>query len=135
MKLFRSLFKIPDTANAEENPGIPWFNLTSAPDLDQLETGRAFRPQVLFKHSTSCGLSGMMLRRFEKLWGSVGDQADFYFLDLIAHRELSNAVSRRYGVPHQSPQLIIIGAEGVLLHSSHGEIGAISPEEVLKNPA
>jgi bacillithiol system protein YtxJ len=75
----------------------------------------------------------MMLRRFEKRWESVGDLADFYFLDLIAHRKLSNAIVQRYGVPHQSPQLLILDKDGVRQHVSHGAIGAITPDEVLKN--
>jgi bacillithiol system protein YtxJ len=134
MKLFKSFFGLPEESGSEGKYGIPWKNLESEADLDLLENGRGTRPQILFKHSTSCGLSGMMLRRFEKRWESVGDLADFYFLDLIAHRKLSNAIVQRYGVPHQSPQLLILDEDGVRQHVSHGAIGAITPDEVLKNP-
>lgn len=134
MKLFKSLFGLPGESGSEGDSGIPWKSMESEADLDLLETGRATRPQILFKHSTSCGLSGMMLRRFEKRWESVGHLADFYYLDLIAHREISTAVVQRYGVPHQSPQLLILDEEGVRLHASHGAIGSITPDEALKNP-
>ncbi|MGB5188844.1 bacillithiol system redox-active protein YtxJ [Robiginitalea sp.] len=135
MKLFKSLFGLPDESIEEDNQGIAWIHIQSVADLDQLESGRASRPQILFKHSTSCGLSSMMLRRFEKRWESVGHLADFYYLDLIAHRGVSNEVAQRYGVRHQSPQLFILGPEGVLRHVSHGDISAVSPEDVIKNPA
>ena len=134
MKLFKSLFGLSEEPGSDGDYCISWKNMESQADLDLLETGRTTRPQILFKHSTSCGLSGMMLRRFEKRWKSVGDVADFYYLDLIAHRQLSNTVVQRYGVPHQSPQLLILDGEGVRLHVSHGAIGAITPDEVLKNP-
>ncbi|MGB5402365.1 bacillithiol system redox-active protein YtxJ [Robiginitalea sp.] len=134
MKLFKSLFGLPDASGDEDNYGIPWKYMKSAADLDLIESGRATRPQILFKHSTSCGLSSMMLRRFERRWEAVSHLADFYFLDLIANRELSNAVAQRFGVPHQSPQLLILGQEGGPEHFSHGDIGAIAPENVLKNP-
>lgn len=134
MKLFKSLFGLPEESDNEGDYGIPWKNMESQADLDLLETGRAARPQILFKHSTSCGLSGMMLRRFEKRWESVRHLADFYYLDLIAHRRISDAVVQRYGVPHQSPQLLIFDEEGVRQHVSHGAIGGIVPDEVLKNP-
>jgi bacillithiol system protein YtxJ len=133
MRLFKSFFGLPEESGSEGKYGIPWKYLESEADLDLLENGRGTRPQILFKHSTSCGLSGMMLRRFEKRWESVGDLADFYFLDLIAHRKLSNAIVQRYGVPHQSPQLLILDKDGVRQHVSHGAIGAITPDEVLKN--
>ena len=134
MKLFKSLFGLSEEPGSDGDYCISWKNMESQADLDLLETGRAARPQILFKHSTSCGLSGMMLRRFEKRWESVGHLADFYYLDLIAHRKLSNAVVQRYGVPHQSPQLLILDEDGVRQHVSHGAIGGITPNEVLKNP-
>jgi len=134
MKLFKSLFGLPDESGREENRGIPWKYMNSAADLDLIESGRAARPQILFKHSTSCGLSSMMLRRFERRMEPLSDRVDFYFLDLIAQRELSDAVAQRYGVLHQSPQLFILSPEGGLQHVSHGEIGAIAPDDVLKNP-
>lgn len=135
MKLLKTWFGLPDEAAKAEKPGFPWIYLTERSDIDAIDQSRAKKVQLLFKHSTSCGLSGMILRRFEQQWAGTGDQADFYLLDLIRQRELSNEIARRYQVLHQSPQLLILNQEGLLRHASHGEIGAISPEDILKNPA
>ena len=135
MKLFKTLFGLPGREGDHAQQGFEWVPLTGTADLDHIDAARAKKPQVLFKHSTSCGLSGMMLRRFEKQGEMMGDEADFYLLDLIRHRELSNEVARRYAVPHQSPQLLILDKNGVREHASHGDIGAINPLDVLKNPA
>lgn len=135
MKLLKSIFGLPGQESAPEQAAFPWLALSSQAELDLLDESRAGRPQILFKHSTSCGLSGMMLRRFEKQWNSVGDQVDFYLLDLIRYRELSNEVAHRFGVPHQSPQLLILDKNGVLKQASHSGIGSIHPDDILKNPA
>jgi bacillithiol system protein YtxJ len=131
MKLLKTWFGLPDETAKDEKPGFPWIYLNTLSDLDAIDQSRDKKVQILFKHSTSCGLSGMMLRRFEQQWDRMGDQADFYFLDLIRQRELSNEISRRYQVLHQSPQLLILNQEGLLRHASHGEIGAISPGDIL----
>lgn len=135
MKLLKTIFGIPQQETKTEKPAFPWVALSSKADLDLIDEGRGNRPQILFKHSTSCGLSSIMLRRFEKQWSSAGDQMDFYILDLIRHRELSNEVAYRFGVRHQSPQLLILDKNGVLKQASHSGIGSIDPDDILQNPA
>jgi bacillithiol system protein YtxJ len=135
MNVFKTWFGLPDEAASAEQPGFPWIYLHALSDIDAIDERRAKKLQMLFKHSTSCGLSGMMLRRFEQQWEGMGDQMDFCFLDVISHRELSREVARRYQVLHQSPQLLILNQGGLLRHASHGEIGGISLEDILKNPA
>ena len=103
--------------------------------LQTLRADNPHRVQCVFKHSTSCGLSGMMLRRFQKLWASSGDKVDFYLLDVIRHRSISNAIAEQLGVPHQSPQVILLDSEGVRAHASHGDIDGLRPDGILKNPA
>lgn len=115
--------------------GFPWKPLDASQTLENLMEMSHSRPQVIFKHSTSCGLSAMMLKRFENHWEAARDRADFYFLDLIRHRSVSNRVAEQLNVWHESPQVLLLEG-GVVTHSaSHGEIGAVVPEEALKNPA
>jgi bacillithiol system protein YtxJ len=49
----------------------------------------------------------MALKQFENEFDS-SDKVTPYFLDLIAHRDISNEIASRFGVTHQSPQLILI---------------------------
>ncbi len=102
--------------------------------LERLKEG-CQRPVVIFKHSTRCGLSGMMLRRFQQNWDQARGEADFYLLDLVGNRELSNEVARIFEVPHQSPQVLIVENGSVRDCDSHGGIDRLRPEPESKNPA
>ena len=33
---------------------------------------------------------------------------DFYYLDLLNHREVSNTIAEKYQVHHESPQILVI---------------------------
>jgi bacillithiol system protein YtxJ len=48
----------------------------------------------------------MALKQFENEF-DLSDKVTPY-LDLIAHREISNGIASRFGVMHQSPQLLLI---------------------------
>jgi bacillithiol system protein YtxJ len=96
---------------------MDWISLTSAEQIDQLVDKSKTVPQVIFKHSTRCGTSSMVLSRFERAQDLPG--ADYYFLDLISYRKLSNAVSERFQVPHESPQLLLIKDGECVYDESH----------------
>ncbi|MCO5723710.1 bacillithiol system redox-active protein YtxJ [Robiginitalea marina] len=131
----QSLFggREPNRQSARQE--FPWKPLEASQTLENLMESSHVRPQVIFKHSTSCGLSAMMLKRFENQWDQARDRADFYFLDLIRYRGVSNLVADRLNVWHQSPQVLLLEGGEVRLAASHGEIGDVVPGEGLKNPA
>jgi bacillithiol system protein YtxJ len=61
---------------------------------------------VILKHNTTCSISKGVLGRLQ---AAVIPQVDsIYVLDLLAQRDLSNEVAGRFGVPHQSPQILLI---------------------------
>ncbi len=86
-----------------------WLPLTDLAQLDTIDAASAERPVLLFKHSTRCSISSAALHRLEGAWTS-GDDATHtaYYLDLLRHRELSNAIADRYDVEHASPQVLVI---------------------------
>ena len=49
-------------------------------------------------------------------------RADWYLLDLIAFRNLSNEIEKLLKVAHQSPQLIIIYNKIAVYNASHEQI-------------
>ena len=116
----------------ETEASFPWIPLEDAELLENLERKTAPSCQVVFKHSTRCGLSSMMVRRFEATWGAHGRDASFYLLDLIRYRQLSEALAERFQLWHQSPQVLII-RDGVLVGSaSHGDIARLVPGDYLE---
>ena len=47
---------------------------------------------------------------------------DLYFLTIQSHRDVSNAIEDKFGVRHESPQLLIVKNGEVVFHTSHGAI-------------
>ena len=90
-------------------------------------------PQLIFKHSTRCSISSMILSRFEA--SDLFQKADItcWFLDLIAYRELSNLIASETQVWHESPQCIVIDKSKVIYAESHGSIDAKSIQTLMLN--
>lgn len=106
-----------------------WLPLTSLEQLDGIDSASAQRPQVLFKHSTRCSTSSFILNRMNLALAQFEGRADCHFLDLLAHRDVSNAIAARYHVHHESPQVLLIVGGECTLELSHIEIEAA---EILK---
>ncbi|MEM7375278.1 MAG: bacillithiol system redox-active protein YtxJ [Bacteroidota bacterium] len=77
------------------------------------------RPQLIFKHSISCGISAQIRYQLESASEDLSEIADLHYLDLINFRPTSNLVANQLGVPHQSPQVLLIKDGKVVYHSSH----------------
>ncbi len=123
MGIFGSIFGKNENTTKETN-ALPWVALTSIEQLEDIAQKSNDKPQLIFKHSTTCGISRMVLNMFTGSY-NLGDTAELYFLDLHAHREVSNEVAARFGVMHQSPQLLVVKNGEVNFHTSHGTIADI----------
>jgi bacillithiol system protein YtxJ len=108
--------------------GMNWTPLNTSSQLDHISVSES--TVLIFKHSIRCGISSMVLRQLEKNWNPV-DGLDMYFLDLIKYREVSNEISSRFGVRHESPQLIVLKNGEVIHHASHHEINNANFTEIL----
>jgi len=86
------------------------------------------KPILIFKHSTRCIISAMVLRELEANAEKLTELGHWYYLDLIANRDCSNKIAQELKVVHQSPQLIIVRNGVVLWDASHQ---AITPETIL----
>lgn len=93
--------------------------------LSELVSNSFKSPVVLFKHSTRCSISSMVLNRMR----SGPKNIDVHVLDIIAHRDLSNEIAQHFDVMHQSPQLLIIHQGKSVFDISHM---GISPNAVTK---
>ena len=96
---------------------MKWIHLTDEGQLNEIIIKSQHRPQVIFKHSTRCSISSVALQRLQKAQQPEG--LDFYFLDLLAHRSLSNRVVEVFGVHHESPQVLVIKQGKCVFDESH----------------
>ncbi len=97
-----------------------WITLDQEAQLALLITESFQKDQVIFKHSTRCGISRIALQRLER--SDVPENAVFFLLDLLRNRSLSSLISERFGVPHESPQLLLIRNGECIYAESHLDI-------------
>ncbi|SHI93702.1 bacillithiol system redox-active protein YtxJ [Pseudozobellia thermophila] len=122
MGLFSGFFGGSGKEGGESGSKVPWLALSRLEQLDDIVEKSHSRPQVIFKHSTTCGISRMVLNMFNRNYGLSEGQMDFYFLDLHQFRDVSDGVATRFGIVHQSPQLLVVKNGTVVAHDSHGAI-------------
>ncbi|RBN50621.1 bacillithiol system redox-active protein YtxJ [Flavobacterium psychrolimnae] len=122
MSFFKNMFNSSEEKDSNENK-INWNELTDLGQLNEIIAASNEKPVAIFKHSTRCSVSRMALKQFENEFNS-SDKVTPYFLDLIAHRDISNEIATRFGVFHQSPQLILIKEGKAIYNVSHSDIDA-----------
>ena len=89
-------------------------------------------PVLIFKHSTTCGISARADRQMKKLLSSDPPENALYRLIVIQHsRMLSNTVAAELGVEHESPQVIIVRDGKALWNASHDDITEDSVRKAL----
>lgn len=109
----------------KEEKVLPWIPLNDVQQLNHIEDKSNTKTQVIFKHSTRCGISRMVINQFVDNYSLSEKDLDLYYLDLLSFREVSNEVGYKFQVVHQSPQLLVIKNGVLVAHDSHGAINGI----------
>ncbi len=104
-----------------------WKELTKESQLSEIKEESKNRPQVIFKHSTRCSISAVAKSRLER--GTPPANVDFYFLDLIRDRSLSNKIAEEFSVYHESPQVLVIKNGECVYDESHSGISMADIED------
>ncbi len=113
-----------DTDTNEEKSSLAWKAIDSEAMINELVETSHNKVVVIFKHSTRCGISRMVLNRFEAEADFDENKIALYFLDLIRYRDLSNKIAEKFRVTHQSPQVIVLENGEVIGDASHQAIEA-----------
>jgi bacillithiol system protein YtxJ len=128
MSLFKNIFGSSEEENSV--PKLNWNPLTDLGQLNEIMESSITKPVVIFKHSTRCSISRMALKQFENEF-VLEDKVQLYFLDLLNYRNISNEIANRFGVQHQSPQLIVLKDGKSVYDASHSEIDASVLEQFI----
>tara|TARA_B100001059_G_scaffold203108_1_gene211500 strand:+ start:1813 stop:2151 length:339 start_codon:yes stop_codon:yes gene_type:complete len=110
---------------------MPWIQLSSQESIEGFFSHDT--PQVIFKHSPRCGISAMVLRRFEASEVFKNSKERFWLLHVIENRAMSNALASEFNVRHESPQVLIVRKGKLLYHAAHSTIDANQIEIVLND--
>jgi bacillithiol system protein YtxJ len=96
-------------------------------ELEQVINDSHTKPVLLFKHSYTCGISAEALDELrahldEQLAGRAAVR--YAMVTVQTHRELSNAIARKLGVRHETPQAILVRDGRAVWSASHFRVNA-----------
>ncbi|MBB2145637.1 bacillithiol system redox-active protein YtxJ [Pedobacter sp. LMG 31464] len=105
-----------------------WISLNTPEQVKLIKEANGY--SLIFKHSTRCSISLMAKKHFELDWETIPENTPLYFLDLIAHRDISALIAETFQVHHESPQVLLIKDGECVLDLSHSDISA---EEIVES--
>lgn len=109
-----------------------WKNLSTIKQVEQILEQSAQKPIAIFKHSTRCGTSHGALYDLQEGWDFSPSQMDFYYLDLLQYRQVSDYVAEALRVTHQSPQIILVYGGKAVYVATHLAVTAKGLKDALK---
>lgn len=99
---------------------IQWNTINSLDDIELIKNKSHTTPCLIFKHSTRCSISSIAKHRLDSSWAT--NKIDPFYLDLINYRTISNAITKEFGIDHESPQVLVIKEGLCIFHTSHLDI-------------
>ena len=125
MGFFKNIFGDKTSKEVEETY-LSWTPLISIEEINNIKEISRIQSILIFKHSTRCGISRMVIKQFESLFNEENKQLKVYYLDLLNFREVSSKLSEVFQVIHQSPQLLVIKNGISIYNESHYEITKVN---------
>jgi len=92
--------------------------ITDSESLNALFASSAGQPVILFKHDPYCSISARAYREMEQV------QGDIALVDVEHDKAIASAVTKRTGVRHESPQVIVVKDGRSVWSASHFTITA-----------
>ncbi|HEX6314184.1 MAG TPA: bacillithiol system redox-active protein YtxJ [Gemmatimonadaceae bacterium] len=104
--------------------------------LDRLLADSHARPLLLFKHSYTCGISAEALDELvdhlnADVLAAGMPEPQYAMVTVQTDREISNAVSRKLGVRHETPQALLVRDGRVIWSASHFRVTADALKKAL----
>ncbi|MDT4969104.1 MAG: hypothetical protein QOJ64_3841 [Acidobacteriota bacterium] len=100
--------------------------ITDADDLDQLLARSHDAAVILFKHSSTCPISSAAYEEMSEV------KADVSLVVVQRARNISNEIASRTGIPHQSPQVVVVRNGRPVWNASHYDITATAVEDAVR---
>jgi bacillithiol system protein YtxJ len=83
-------------------------------------------PVIIFKHSSTCGISARAYTQMSELERPVG------LVTVQTARAVSDEIGKRMGLEHETPQVMIVSHGKVAWTASHGQVKAAAVEAALE---
>jgi bacillithiol system protein YtxJ len=121
MGVFNSLFGSKEPKN-EKVSYLKWIPLISLEQIETIKEQSKTESIFIFKDSTRCGISKIVIKHFEELFQENHQHLKVYYLDLLNYRNISDEIGYTFQVIHQSPQLLVIKNEVSVYDVSHYDV-------------
>jgi bacillithiol system protein YtxJ len=103
-----------------------FIELRDVAALDNFLARANGNPVIIFKHSDSCGISARAYTQMSEVASPVG------LVTVQTARAVSDELERRMGLPHETPQVMIVSDGKVAWTASHGQVKAAAVEAALE---
>jgi bacillithiol system protein YtxJ len=101
-------------------------------DLQPLLERSQNEPVVLFKHSTQCSRSAVAHDQLQT-FSLKHPEIPCGVVLVIEDRELSDAMEERFGIEHESPQVIVLSQGKPVWHANHFQVTAKALEDAIRS--
>lgn len=101
-----------------------WRRVTSDEDVESILSASNSRPQIVFKHSTSCGVSFFAMRSLNTPEILENQNIDLHLIDVIQQHSISQGFAEKVNIRHESPQIFVLKNGEVHWHGSHNSVNA-----------
>jgi bacillithiol system protein YtxJ len=101
---------------------MPGIEIVTQPsDWQALRELSRTRPVWLLKHSTTCGISAAARREYERFAATAapGEAPRFALVEVQPSRALCRQIAAETGIPHESPQVLLLRGGEVVWNASH----------------
>lgn len=103
-----------------------WNTLSTQDQLARINDLSKTKPVLILKHSTRCSISSAALSRLERSWKDENEKVmEPFYLDLLAHRDISNKIAFEYNIEHESPQALLIKDGKCVFSQTHMSISLV----------
>ncbi len=109
---------------------IQWNIIDSTKAVDRAIQDSQNQTILIFKHSTTCPISGIAKMRLEGDWDI--DSLPTYYIDVKSSRSSSLYLAEAVDVKHESPQVIIIDKGEAIYDVSHLDISLAEVKDGMK---
>jgi bacillithiol system protein YtxJ len=109
---------------------IQWNIINSEQAVDLALQDSHTQTILIFKHSTTCPISGIAKMRLEGDWDL--DSLPTYYIDVKSARPASLYLAETVDVRHESPQVIIVDKGEAIYDVSHLDISLAEVKDGLK---
>ena len=104
----------------------PFVEIATIEALDDFITKANGSAAMLFKHSNMCDVSSRAFREMAMLGSPIG------LVVVQDARNVSNEIEKRWGVEHETPQVLIVRGDEVAWNASHFDIRAAAVASALE---